>query len=89
MQPILDQIDGRLVYDAQEPEGIAETLFEMLDDPGKRDYWARNSQRRVHDESLVFSQVRDWLRVLSIKRDPKCDQRGKPRKKTVLTKTAD
>jgi trehalose synthase len=78
---IRDQIDGRLVREAASADEIAVTLHEMLDDPGKRDYWARNAQRRVHDESLVFSQVRDWLRVLTLQRDPKCDPRKKPRKK--------
>lgn len=78
---IRDQIDGRLSHDGQNPEELASILYDMLDEPKQREYWARNAQRRVHEESLVFSQVRDWLRVLAAKRDPKCDRRRKPRRK--------
>ena len=76
---IRDQIDGRLVRDAENPDEIAATLHEMLDLPGKRDYWSRNAQRRVHDESLVFTQVRDWLRVLSAREKARHEPRRKPR----------
>ena len=76
---VRDRIDGRLVHNAGEPDELAAVLNEMLDSPGDRDYWARNAQRRVHDESLVFTQVRDWLRVLAAKKDPKCEMRRKPR----------
>ena len=78
---IRDKIDGRLVGDAEDPEEIAATLHEMLDTPGDRDYWSRNAQRRVHDESLVFTQVRDWLRILASRRDPKCEPRSGGRDK--------
>jgi trehalose synthase len=79
---IRDKIDGRLVHNAGAPEELAAVLVDMLDSPTDRDYWARNAQRRVHDESLVFTQVRDWLRVLAARRDPKCEMRSKPRKGT-------
>jgi trehalose synthase len=78
---IRDKIDGRLVHNAGGPEELAAVLHEMLDSPHDRDYWARNAQRRVHDESLVFTQVRDWLRVLAARKDPKCEMRRKPRNK--------
>ncbi len=76
---IRDRIDGRLVHDPGDTAELASTLQEMLDDPGQREYWARNAQRRVHDDSLVFTQVRDWLRVLSARRDPRCDPRSTSR----------
>jgi trehalose synthase len=76
---IRDQIDGRLIREAEDPDEIASTLHEMLDLPTKREYWSRNAQRRVHDESLVFTQVRDWLRVLSSQRKPKHEPRRKKR----------
>jgi trehalose synthase len=76
---IRDQIDGRLSHNAEDPEELAGIRHEMLDNPNQRDYWARNAQRRVHDESLVFTQVRDWLRVLAVRKDPKCDMRSEPR----------
>jgi trehalose synthase len=78
---IRDEIDGRLIRDSQDPGEIATALLTMLDRPEKRAYWARSAQRRVHDEFLIFTQLRNWLRVLSSKRDPKCDPRNKKRKK--------
>lgn len=68
---IRDGIDGRLVHDPHSPEEIAETLREMLADPKRREDWARNAQRRVHDEFLIFTQLRNWIRVLAAKRDPR------------------
>jgi trehalose synthase len=64
-QQIRDGLDGRLVVDAEDPEGIVEILDEMLADPVERDRWARSAQRRVHDEFLIFGQLRKWLQVLA------------------------
>jgi trehalose synthase len=76
---VRDKIDGRLVGNAQDPEELAATLQEMLESPADREYWARNAQRRVHDESLVFTQVRNWLRILSSKTDSTCEPRAEKR----------
>ncbi len=64
-QQIRDGIDGRLTEQAEDPAEIAENLAAMLSDPTARDHWSRSAQRRVHDEFLVFSQVRQWLRRLA------------------------
>jgi trehalose synthase len=78
---IRDEIDGRLVHDSMDAAEIATTLREMLDAPERREHWARSAQRRVHDEFLIFTQLRKWLRVLASRRDPKCDPRDRKRKK--------
>jgi trehalose synthase len=64
-QQIRDGLDGRLVKDPGDPEELAQTLDEMLADPAERFAWGQSGQRRVHDEFLVFRQIREWLRLLS------------------------
>jgi len=70
-QQIRDDVDGRLVPDAGDPEAIAEVLDRTLADHSGRTQLGQNAQRRVHDEFLVFTQVRRWLEVL-------CEQAGEP-----------
>jgi trehalose synthase len=64
-QQIREGVDGRLIEDSEDPEGIAELLHEVLDDAPGRARWGHSAQRRVHDEYLVFTQVRRWLETLS------------------------
>jgi trehalose synthase len=61
---IRDGIDGRLTGNPNDPEEIAEKLDDMLSHPVQRDLYSRNSQRRVYDRFLVFTQVQTWLRRL-------------------------
>jgi trehalose synthase len=68
-QQICDDVEGRLIPDARDPEAVAEVLDRTLDDQPGRTQLGQNAQRRVHDEFLVFNQVRRWLQVL-------CDQVG-------------
>lgn len=63
-QQIRHQIDGHLVQDARDPDEIAAALDAMLADPKLRDLYGRNAQRRVHEEFLIFAQLRRWLSVL-------------------------
>jgi trehalose synthase len=64
-QQIRDGVDGRLIPDSQDPQGIADLLDAMLDDlPGATRY-GKSAQRRVHDDFLVFTQVRRWLAALA------------------------
>jgi hypothetical protein len=37
----------------------------MLKDTPGREAWGRNAQRRIHQRFLVFSQLRDWIGLLS------------------------
>ncbi|HZO15141.1 MAG TPA: glycosyltransferase [Polyangiaceae bacterium] len=64
-QQIRDQLDGRLHPAPEDPRVIAEVLIEMLGDARARDRWARSAQRRVHEEFLIFGQLRKWLRLLA------------------------
>lgn len=64
-QQIREGIDGRLVEDPTDSEEIAATLDSVLADPYHRDYLASHAQLRVHEEFLVFSQLRKWLRLLA------------------------
>jgi trehalose synthase len=66
---IRDGIDGRLHHDATDPDAIASALVHMLSHPEKRAAWGRTGQRRVHDEFLIFSQLRRWLRALATAAD--------------------
>jgi trehalose synthase len=58
-------IDGMLTHGPNDSEEIANNLDELLEDPIRRDLLARAAQRRVHQEFLIFAQLRHWLRVLA------------------------
>jgi hypothetical protein len=40
-------------------------MNEMLADAEGRDDWGRNAQRRTHQNFLVFSQLRAWIRLFA------------------------
>lgn len=63
-QQIRDNLDGRLHHDASDPEVIASALAYMLNHRARRDAWARQGQRRVNHDFLIFSQLGHWLRLL-------------------------
>lgn len=69
---VRDGVDGRHVADATDPEVIADVLDELLYDGVERDRFARSAQRRVHDEFLVFTQMRRWLEILNRCADGRC-----------------
>ena len=64
-QQIRDGMDGRLVPNAEDPDGIAALLDAMLEDPVAREQMARTGQRRVYKDFLIFTQLRHWLRSLA------------------------
>jgi trehalose synthase len=64
-QQIRDGMDGRLIDDPEDPDGLAALLAEGLDDPLERGRWRRSAQRRVHDEFLIFTQLHRWLETLT------------------------
>jgi trehalose synthase len=68
-QQIRNDEEGRLTEDASDPDAIAAVLDRTLDDPAGRAKLGQNAQRRVHDEFLVFTQVRRWLEVLCAQAD--------------------
>lgn len=63
-QQVRDHLDGRLIQDPEDVEELAGAIVEMLSDTEARECWGRNAQRRVHDEFLIFSQLRSWLHLL-------------------------
>lgn len=64
-QQIRDGMDGRLVSDCENPDEIATLLESMLEDLPGRTHWGQSAQLRVHDEFLVFTQVRRWIETLA------------------------
>lgn len=62
-QQVRDRLDGRLVADPEDVDALADAVADMLADPSARDGWGRSAQRRVHQEFLVFSQLREWFRL--------------------------
>ena len=61
---IRDGIEGRLVPDPEDVADVAATLDAMLADRRARETWARNAQRRAHDDFMVFTQLGRWLELL-------------------------
>ncbi|WP_247387244.1 MULTISPECIES: glycosyltransferase [unclassified Bradyrhizobium] len=64
-QQIRSDLDGCLVTNPEDPHEIATTLDALLRDPWKRDMLGRRAQQRVHDEFLIFTQVRRWLVLIA------------------------
>lgn len=64
-QQVRDGIDGRLVSDPEDVDGLAEVLIDMLSDPDRADHWGQSAQRRVHQHFLIFTQLSGWLSVLA------------------------
>jgi trehalose synthase len=61
---VRDRTDGRLVQDPEDATELAATLVEMLEKPPCLEEYGRNAQYRVHDQFLIFSELRQWLDVL-------------------------
>ena len=64
-QQIRDGVDGRLIQHPEDPQEIAATLDVLLADVAGRIELGQNARRRVNDEFLVFTQVRNWLATLA------------------------
>lgn len=62
---IRDGIDGCLVADPEDRDEIAHTLRALLCDPDQREALARSAEQRVHQEFLVFTELRRWLETLA------------------------
>jgi trehalose synthase len=63
-EQIRDGLDGRLVPDPEDVEGLARALERMLADARVLEQYGRTAQRRVRDDFLIFTQLRRWLHVL-------------------------
>lgn len=71
---VRDGIDGRLIADPEDVASLADALIDMLSDPDRNDAWGKRAQRHVHDQFLVFHQLRRWIEVL----DTTENRDGKP-----------
>lgn len=60
---IRDGVNGRLLNDQTDPDGVAHTLNSMMKSK-KRETWGRNGQRCVANNYLIFHQVERWMYVL-------------------------
>jgi trehalose synthase len=61
---VRDGTDGRLVADPENAASLAQAMVEMLADPECLDEYGRNAQYRVHDQFLIFAELRQWLGLL-------------------------
>jgi trehalose synthase len=64
-QQVRDGKDGRLVDDPEDVDALADALDAMLGAAADRRAWARNAQRHVHANFLVFAQLQAWLRLFA------------------------
>lgn len=63
-QQVRDGLDGRLVRDPEDEAELRVTLDDMLSDPRRLEQWGRAAQRHVHERFLLFTQLRDWGRLI-------------------------
>jgi trehalose synthase len=64
-QQVRDGLDGRLVADPENLGELQHALADMLADPARLERWGYSAQRRVHEQFLVFDQLRAWGRLLA------------------------
>lgn len=62
---VRDAIDGRLIRDPTDTNELAHALDDMLAAADTRVEWGRNAQRHVHERFLIFTQLREWMRLFS------------------------
>lgn len=75
-QQVRDQMEGRLVSSATDIDELSNVLYEMLSSPSQRESYARNGQRRAHEDFLVFKQVGRWLETLATTVKASCEEVG-------------
>ena len=61
---IHDRVHGRVVYHPEDTVEVAQVLGDIICADEEIDNWSRNAQARVHQEFLVFNQVKKWLQIL-------------------------
>jgi trehalose synthase len=64
-QQVRDGKDGRLIANPEDPDELARAMTEMIADAESRDDWGRSAQRRVHQNFLVFNQLRAWIHLFA------------------------
>ncbi|MFW5887669.1 MAG: glycosyltransferase [Bacteriovoracia bacterium] len=64
-QQLRDGIDGRFVNNPDDHLEIAKVMNEMIKRPKTCERWGNNGEKRVIDNFLVFTQIKNWLKLLS------------------------
>lgn len=62
------KINGLINPDPTDIDQLANVLEEMLNNPKERDKWGLNARLRVIDKFTLFSQLNNWLKLLSSQR---------------------
>jgi trehalose synthase len=63
-QQVRDGVDGRLIRDPEGEAELRQAIEQMLGTPDALERMGRAAQRRVHEEFLVLTQIRNWGRLL-------------------------
>ena len=58
-------INGQINEDPTDIEELANVLESMLNRPKERDKWGFNARNRVIDKFTLFSQINNWLKLLT------------------------
>ncbi len=64
-QQIRHGVDGHLNSAPDDAAEVARALGLLLNDPHARARYAQNGQRRVHEDFLIFSQLRRWFEMMA------------------------
>jgi len=59
-QQLRDGLDGRLIPDPEDVDGLRHALDEVLADSDARHRYGGSAQRRVHELFIVIAQLRRW-----------------------------
>jgi trehalose synthase len=64
-QQVRHDVDGFLNPEPANAGAVARSLGRLLDEPHTRTRYALNGQRRVHEDFLIFSQLRRWFDLMA------------------------
>ena len=59
------RVNGLINDDPSDINALARVLEQMLNSPKERDKWGFNARNRVIDKFTLFSQINNWLKLLS------------------------
>lgn len=62
---IREDLDGKIIQNPEDPSEIAAVLSQALHDPKQREIWAYNAHKRVVENFLIFTQLRQWIKVFA------------------------
>lgn len=64
-QQMQNEIHGVIINNPEDPKEIAEKIAYTLNEDKRRKVWALNGQKRVNDQFLIFSSLRQWLQLFA------------------------